>query len=191
LLVGTYRPVDVIMRAHPLQAVKQDLAVRGQCEEVALELLTEAEVAQYLVARLGGVERSAQAFQPLARTLHQRTDGQPLFMVTVVDALMRQGVVGEGYWDIEVAAEAGAHAVPENLRQVIEQQLEALRPEEQRLVEAASVAGLAWSAAAVAAGLGEVSEAVEQRCAHLAQRGQFFTAQGVDAWPDGTITEHY
>src|SRR5262249_5206917 len=121
----------------------------------------------------------------------QRTDGQPLFMVTVVDALVRQGVVGEEYGEIEAAAVVVAREVPESLRQVIERHIEALRPEDQRLVEAASVVGAAWSTAAVAAGLAVESDAVEQQCARLGQLGQFFVAYGVDAWPDGTVTERY
>src|SRR5262249_9505202 len=42
LVMGTHRPVEIIVRAHPLQAVKQDLAVHRQCAGLALELLTEA-----------------------------------------------------------------------------------------------------------------------------------------------------
>ena len=44
--------------------------------------------------------------------------------------------------------------VPETLRQLIEQQFERLAPAEQALVEAASVAGVEFAAAAVAAGVG-------------------------------------
>ncbi len=39
LLIGTFRPVDVIVRAHPLRAVKQELAAHGLCEELQVELL--------------------------------------------------------------------------------------------------------------------------------------------------------
>ena len=33
LLLGTYRPTDVIVSGHPLKAMKQELQVHGQCEE--------------------------------------------------------------------------------------------------------------------------------------------------------------
>jgi predicted ATPase len=45
LVLGTYRSVDVIVRGHPLQAVKQELMRHRQCAELSLELLTGAEVA--------------------------------------------------------------------------------------------------------------------------------------------------
>jgi predicted ATPase len=51
LLIGTFRPVDVILAGHPLRAVKQELASQGCCVEVALELLTGADVTRYLSAR--------------------------------------------------------------------------------------------------------------------------------------------
>ena len=48
LLLGTYRPVDVIVRAHPLRAVAGELALHGLSEEMPLELLSEEDVAAYL-----------------------------------------------------------------------------------------------------------------------------------------------
>jgi predicted ATPase len=53
LLLGTYRPVEVIVRAHPLQALKLDLTLHRQCVELPLELLNAADVAQYLAGRFG------------------------------------------------------------------------------------------------------------------------------------------
>ena len=54
LLMGTYRPVEVIMQGHPLQAVKQELALHGQCMELHLEGLSEDAVAAYVLARFPG-----------------------------------------------------------------------------------------------------------------------------------------
>jgi hypothetical protein len=51
LIVGTYRPVEVLMREHPLKGIKQELQVHGQCEELALGFLSEGDVATYLEAR--------------------------------------------------------------------------------------------------------------------------------------------
>src|SRR5215510_6500363 len=75
LLVGTYRPVEVIVRAHPLQAVHQDLRLHGQCADLPLEGLAETAVAAYLAARFPG---SAVA-TALGGVLARRTDGHPLF----------------------------------------------------------------------------------------------------------------
>ena len=39
-LLATYRPADVVVSGHPLKALKQELQVHGQCEELPLGFLT-------------------------------------------------------------------------------------------------------------------------------------------------------
>jgi DNA-binding winged helix-turn-helix (wHTH) protein/tetratricopeptide (TPR) repeat protein len=193
LLLGTYRPVDVIVRAHPLQAVKQELARHRQGVELSLELLTEGEVAQYLAARFGVGALPEESFEKLVQAIYRRTDGHPLFMVTVVDALVQRGWLekGEGQWQARAGIEAAALQVPESLQQLVEQQMEQLSLEDRRVLEAASAAGLEWSAAAVAAGLAEEVEVIDERCAALARRGQLLQARGSEEWPDGTVAGRY
>ena len=68
--------------------------------------------------------------------------------------------------------------VPETLRHLIEQQFERLAPAAQAVVAAASVAGVEFAAAAVAAGVGAPAEDVDAQCATLARHGQFLRANG-------------
>jgi len=48
LVIGTYRPVEVMTHEHPLKGIKQELQVHGQCEELALDFLSEGAVGEYL-----------------------------------------------------------------------------------------------------------------------------------------------
>ena len=50
--------------------------------------------------------------------MHQRTDGNPLFMVRVVDELVTLGVLAEeqGRWGLAKPLDDIARAVPESLR---------------------------------------------------------------------------
>src|SRR5262245_62867587 len=107
-------------------------------------------------------------------------------MVALVDEWVRQGWLREeaGRW-AGPGLTAESVEVPESLRGMIERQLEALGAAEQRVLAAASVVGMAGSAAAVAAGMEAAVEAVEEQCAQLARRGQFLQASSVEAWPDG------
>jgi DNA-binding winged helix-turn-helix (wHTH) protein/tetratricopeptide (TPR) repeat protein len=193
LVIGTYRPVELIVGDHPLQTVKQELLRHRQCVELPLELLTAADVAQYLSARFAVDVPLTGSFRALAQKIHHRTDGHPLFMVTVVDALVRQHSLVEqaGGWAVQGEVEKVALEVPESLQQLVEQQLRQLSPEEQRVLESGSVAGMQFSAAAVAAGLEERVEAVEGRCSTLARQGQFLQSSGVEEWPDGTVVGRY
>lgn len=186
LIVGSYRPVDAIVRGHPLRAVKQDLVQRGLGREITLGFLDEAAVATYLEQRFPGA-----AWTPgFAPWLARRTDGSPLFLAAVIDDLVARGVVApEG---VAVPAERyEAIGVPETLKQMIEQQLERLEPHEERLVEAASVAGARFSAAAVAAALEADVLDVEERCAAWARRGELLREAGEEEWPDGTVAARF
>ena len=189
LIIGTYRPMDVLVRAHPLRAVMQELQRHGQCEELPLAYLTEAGVAAYLAARYAGQPLP----EGLARLIHRRTGGNPLFMVSVVGAMVRQGLLREGIggWTVPGGLETVAVGLPESLRQLIEQQLGQVSPEGRRVLEAASVAGVEFSAAAVAASVNMAAIEVEERCAALARREQFLQARGTVEWPDGTVATRY
>ena len=193
LLLGTYRPVEVLLHSHPLQMVKQELVLHDQGVELPLGLLTATEVTRYLARRFAGETALPSSFRELALVMHQRTDGHPLFLVTVVEHLLQRGVLREdsGQWEVQPEAAAAALEVPASVRQMIEQQLARLSPEEQRVLEAASVAGSACAVAAVAAGLEVDLEAVEDCCTSLAQRSQFLVPSGLETWPDGTVAERY
>ena len=156
----------------PCRRVKQELVLHGQGVELPLELLTAAEVAQYLALRCAGGADLPPPIRRLAQIMHQRTDGHPLFMVTIVEHLLHGGVLreGAGQWEVQPEAAAAVLEVPASVRQMIEQQFDRLSPEEQRVLEVASVAGSACAVAAVAAGLDLAMEAVEDCCAGLVQR---------------------
>jgi predicted ATPase len=188
LVLGTYRPVDVIVREHPLKSVKQELQMHGHCQELPLECLTEAEVTAYLRARFAGSELPAE----LGRVVYEHTDGNPLFTVAVVEEWVGQGLLlaRGGRWELQAGLEEVV-GVPESLRQMIERQLERLSLQEQQLLEAASVVGTEFSAAAVAAALAGEAVAVEGQCERLARRGQFLRPRGIGTWPDGTVAARY
>lgn len=193
LVLGTYRPVELIVGNHPLQIVKQELLRHRQCVELSLELLTAANVAQYLAARFAVDMPLTGSFQALAQAIHHRTDGHPLFMVTVVDALVQQHTLVEraGRWAVQGGVEKVAPEVPESLQQLVELQLRQLSPEDQRMLESASVAGMQFSVAAVASGLEETVDTIEERCSILVRRGQFLQSSGIEEWPDGTVVGCY
>jgi hypothetical protein len=110
-----------------------------------------AGVSEHLTQRFG--EKSyPRELEPL---LHKRTEGNPLFLVTLVDDVLRRGILREGadVVELEGGVESVATGVPENLRHLIEQQLEQLDPAHQELLGTASVAGVVFSAAMVAAGI--------------------------------------
>jgi hypothetical protein len=148
LLLGTYRPPDALQRGHPLQTVMHELHLHGRCAELSLPWLSEAAVEAYVATRFP----DAQLPAGLARLVHQRTEGNPLFMVQVVEDWVRRGwlVQVDGHWIIRVGLADLAVTVLDGLRQMLEQHLDRLSPMEQQTLEVGSVAGVTFSAAAVA-----------------------------------------
>ena len=190
LVLGTYRPVEAIVSAQPLRALALELKGRRQCEEMLLDYLPEEAVAAYLSGRCPGGEPPAG----LARTLHRRSEGNPLYLVTMVDTLVREGKLLEGTkgWAVsEGGLDAMAVGVPEDLRRLIELHLESVSPDDREVLEAASVAGMEFSAATVAAGVELETDSVETRCETLSRRAQFVRSLGSEAWPDGTVAARY
>ena len=196
LIIGTYRPVEVLTRDHPLKGIKQELQLHGQCAELALDFLNEAAVGEYLAVRFPVGTLHAAPLRSLGKLIHQRTDGNPLFMVNVTNELVARELITQrdGQWEIPDTLADNNIGVPENLRQLIGQQVARVNLDERRILEAASVAGTEFSAAAVTAGVqqsAETVETVEILCDGLVRREQFLRAQGTCEWPDGTITARY
>jgi DNA-binding winged helix-turn-helix (wHTH) protein len=189
LLVGIYRPVETIVHSHPLRRVARALQLHGQSTEIPLAPLSAAAVAAYLAARCpGGVFPAA-----LTQWLSQCTEGNPLFVVNVVAHLIAHGVLVEhqGQWAFRGQVPELDVGVPETLRQMIAQQCECLAPLEQRVLAAGSVAGVEFTAAAVAACLDDEVARIEAHCEGLAHRGLALRPVGMVEWPDGTVTARY
>ena len=90
LVLGTYRPEEVLGKEHPLATLMQELQIHGHSQELPLTLLTKAAVGAYLTARLPG----AAITDELVQCIHQRTEGNPLFMANMVDYVVAQDVPG-------------------------------------------------------------------------------------------------
>jgi DNA-binding winged helix-turn-helix (wHTH) protein/tetratricopeptide (TPR) repeat protein len=172
LVLGTLRPFE--MTAHPLVQVRQTLARRGQCAELPLRGLTPANVRDYFEHRFPGFDCD----DDLERTLHRQTGGNPLFLVAIADDLLGRGwlVNTEPGWALTVAPSRLEHAVPEDLRQMIQAQFDELADEDRALLEAASVVGVTFCAPTVSAGSGIPSEEVENALERLTRTHRFVKA---------------
>jgi DNA-binding winged helix-turn-helix (wHTH) protein len=197
LVVGTYRPADVIASGHPLRGLVRELNAHAQCAELPLRFLTPPEVTQYLAARFALSESQAVWIEDWGRFVHRHTDGNPLFMITMVNDLMGQGMIGEAAsqqpWPAPPISLAGG--LPESLRQLIDHQLERLNQEERRVLEAASVAGMEFSTTVVAAATDTDVLEAEGCCNDLAHRHLFLCSTkgstGGPARPERRLSERY
>jgi predicted ATPase/DNA-binding winged helix-turn-helix (wHTH) protein len=189
LVIATYRPVEVILSAHPLKGVKQEMLARRICDEISLEGLSVADVAEYLA------QRFPESLLPdgLPQSLMRRTEGNPLFLANLIDDWESQGVFGDGAGRGEFRAGPphGEASVPESVRALIEKRVERLEDQERLALEAASVAGVEFAAAAVAAALDADELDVEACCEGLARRHLILERKGEIVWPNGMVSGRY
>src|SRR5262249_28894562 len=150
---------------------------------IALESLTEVEVATYLRHRLATATLPA----PLARWVFERTDGNALFAVHMVEHVLEEQrlTLDEEGW--RLSEDLTAKVIPDTLWHLILAQFHSLSPEQQQVLEAASVAGAVFTVASIAAGLQRLPETVEEVCEHLVRHGQFLRELALVTWPDGTV----
>lgn len=189
MLIGTFRTAELIASGHPLKGVKRELLAKQQCVELPLEYLSEDVIASYLSTRFPASRFPAA----LARSIHERTDGNPLFMVNAVDYLVTQGSIrptGES-WELAVEIGNVEVGVPDSIKQMIEKQLDHLTVLDQRLLESASVVGTEFSTIAISVGSGEDLAQVESLCDELLRRGQFIQENGVQVLANGEAVSRY
>jgi predicted ATPase/DNA-binding winged helix-turn-helix (wHTH) protein len=189
MVIATYRPVEVILNEHPLKGIKQELQLHRLCEELPLEYLTEEAIKEFLAVRFPEHQFPAK----LVQLIHERTGGNPLFMINVVDYLLDEKIIVENQatWQLQMELAEVELGVPENIRHLIEKQIERLSPEEQRVLEGASVVGLECSAVAIAAALAEDVVQIEERCEDLARRQLFLSPPWIVELPDGMLTPRH
>jgi len=184
LVIGTDRRVGPVARDHPLRSLRQELAWHRQSRELVLGPLSREAVGAYVARHL-----PPGTAEPVAAVVFQRTAGQPLFMVNLTDYLA-------GSPELAAASDAGelayaAAALPNGLQQLIEIQLDNLSETERQVLEAGSVAGLVFAAAAIGAAVDLPATTVETVCDALVRKEQLIEALGAVEWPDGTLSESY
>jgi DNA-binding SARP family transcriptional activator len=135
LVVGTYRDVDTDDGGVLADTVAA-LARQSSVERMALGGLGRAEIARVMTAELG-----AEPDEQLARLVHDRTDGNPFFVVELVRLLGSEGRLGDS------AAQAQAVVsleVPAGVRDVLRRRLARLPEQTNTVLLVAAVAGRAF-----------------------------------------------
>jgi predicted ATPase len=165
VVVLTYRPTDLLLGKHPFVPVKLDLQARGVCREVALDLLTRQDVERYLA-----LEFPEHRFpEELAALIHEKTEGNPLFMVDLLRHLRDRRVFAQeqGRWTLAHALPELERELPESVRSMIERKIAQLGEGDRRLLVAASVQGYEFDAAVVAQALALDAAEVEEQLERL------------------------
>jgi len=189
LVVCTYRPVDVLLSQSPLRDLKRDLQVHGQCTEIALERLETPDIDRFLVTEFGNNEFAAG----LASLIQRHSGGNALFMVALVEDMVKKGLIVRDHDEWRLTAELNdIHpGIPETLQQMLEVQFDHLSPSEQRVLKSASILGERFCVWMICTTLDMEPDQLEDLCDGLAERQQFLRAAGVEELTNGVVSAHY
>jgi predicted ATPase len=151
LVVATYRDAEV-PPGHPLEGTLAEL-VRSQRPQrtIFLRGLTEGCVRRF-TKLFTGIAPSDE----LVAALYRRTEGNPLFLIELLQWLASQ----DAGLDERTSLDVRDARIPEGVRHVIGRRLDALSPECQRALQHAAVVGREFSLAVLAPMCGLSSEQV-------------------------------
>ena len=189
LVIVAYRPDELLLQQHPFVSMKHDLVARGLCRTIEPRLLGRQDIDEYVALRL-----PAHALPPeFVDTLFVRTEGNPLFMSALLDYLCESGAIGQsgGVWRLMRPIAEITGDLPESVLGMIQRKIDRLSDGERKLLLAASVQGLEFTAAIVADVVGDSAADAEDRLVRL--ESVFGLVQRVAdvELPDGRLTRRH
>jgi predicted ATPase len=189
LLALTFRPEEAASHCQRLLGIKHELAIHRQCRELLMDPLEEEAVREYLAKQFPNHDFP----EGLAPWIQSRTEGNPLFMVNMVDQLVELELITYqgGRHILSKSLESVKPGVPATIQQMIMRQIEQCSDRERQVLEAGSVAGMNFNAMAVAAALDKEVEQVEDLCKSLVQRHNLLKSEDSRPLPDGKLTSCY
>jgi DNA-binding winged helix-turn-helix (wHTH) protein/tetratricopeptide (TPR) repeat protein len=189
LLLATVRPEDIRIPNHALKNCIADMKARQSCEEIVLDPLTESEVCMLLCRRFG----HNQFPDEFASLIWKRTDGNPLFTVSLLDFLVASGdIVHDGVsWNMASPPAQTVQKIPDGVRAMIRQKGEVLERDARVALQFASIEGEEFLSSVVARLLDTEQLHVEEALLSLAQNHGLIRVRGEEELPDGALVTRY
>ena len=127
----------------------------------------------------------------LSGPVFERTQGQPLFIASLLKYYIDQRAIIEtdDAWRLSSAAAISQDGVPNDLLDMITYQVGGLTEDERRLLDIASVAGVEFSAALVAAGL-SATPSRSNVIRRVARKDHTLVPSHASEWPTAHIRGH-
>jgi tetratricopeptide (TPR) repeat protein len=189
LIVGTFRPAELLTVNQPFLRVKLELQGHGLCREIPLPPLTRADVDSYLARQFPDHKFPAD----LAARIHSRTEGNPLFMVDLVGLLRDRGVLAQsdGRWTMPGELTEVERDLPESVRSMVQKKIGELIEGDRKLMSAAAVLGPQFESTILAEALMMDVAEVEERLEALDRTSGFVRLVGERVLANSTLTLEY
>ena len=189
MILSTYRSTNVSAGQHPILNMHRELQVQRRSVEANLDGLTRDEVKQHLALRF----ESEELGSALADGAFSRTEGQPLFVVALIDHLVSEGALARigNEWRLVDTDPWMRESLPRDIREMILRKIASLTPVERAILDVASAAGPTFSALLLAGAMHKGILDIEDVCEQLVRSTGLLRAAGVSEWPDGRVSGEY
>jgi predicted ATPase len=189
LAVVTYRPTELLLNRRAFLGVQLELQRRAVGRVIPLGLLGREEVDDYLTLAFPG-HRFPHEFGGL---VHERTEGNPLFVVDLLRYLSDRGAVARGPdgWGLTMAVQDVGADLPESIRSMVRRKLTFLADDDRTLLSIASVQGQEFDSIVTAEVVGHDVADVEERLQAIDQVHGLVRLAREQELPDRTLALRY
>ncbi|MCP4362382.1 MAG: tetratricopeptide repeat protein [Chloroflexi bacterium] len=139
LLCGTYRQ-ELVTRSHPVTGLAQLLNKENIGETAALSPLSQSDVESLALE----MSAAGEAILPLARRLHQETEGNPFFLMEIIKTLFDNDVIAlvDGAWRGQFnRISVGQLPLPASIREAVLSRVQRLSEADQAALRLTAVLG--------------------------------------------------
>jgi DNA-binding winged helix-turn-helix (wHTH) protein/predicted ATPase len=189
LVLATVRPENIQIPNHALKNCIAEMKARHLCDEIVLDAFSEHEVCLLLCRRFEPNRFPSE----VASLICKRTDGNPLFTVSLLDFFVRSGdIVYDGVnWSIASPPAQMVRKIPDSVRAMIRQKTEVLEPDACLALQYASIQGEEFLSSVVARLLDTEQLRVEEALLSLGQNHRLIRVRGEEELPDGAFVTRY
>lgn len=187
LIIATYRPVEIIAGQHPLRRLVQSLRGHHGNLQLSLELLSREDINTYLNRNFPGCYFESE----FVEVVHRQTNGNPLYIKSYVSQLCQEGYLSKHSEGWRICGDPRGIDSPDNLRELIVQQLQSLEEDDQNLLKVMSAVGIRAGTTITAAACGLDPVDVDERCDRLARQSYFLRFSHIDELPGAEISTCY
>jgi DNA-binding winged helix-turn-helix (wHTH) protein len=189
LLLATYRASDMLLANHPFGGAKLELQTRRLCTELELGSLDREDIENYINSEFPGNQFPAEFVAAVVR----RTEGSPLFLVDLLRDLRTAHLIWHegGRWRLARPLAEIESTLPDSVRGMIARKIGRLSENHRRLLESASIQGLEFDSAVLAAVLDINVGEIEDSLQFLEERHRIIRFIDQRELPDSTLTLRY
>jgi serine/threonine protein kinase/tetratricopeptide (TPR) repeat protein len=189
MVVVTARPEDIERNNPALKKCYTEMRARAICQEIALRAISLEDVTAYLDSHFAPNEFPAE----LARVIHRKSEGHPLFVTGAIQILTERGDIARtnGAWRLNLPLGQMDVDVPASVRSMIEKKVGLLSEEQRQTLLYASIEGEEFTSTVLSALL-EIDELdLEERLDKIAKVHRLIYVDTERELPDGAIATVY